>query len=121
MNVLSARMHDTLPLTFGRLAEALAQADIPSRVYSEDSLGVVSDDFVANNIGLSAAYHSPHHVDAKDTGPTVAFAIKCPPRASTRVRGARRVRAHTPRSARACIPSEGPYQSRSRASVYLAE
>jgi len=38
----------------------------------------MSDDLIVNNVGLSSAYQSPHHRDANDMGPTVAFAVKCP-------------------------------------------
>lgn len=80
MNALSSRMHAALPSTYGRLRKALEDADMRSRVFSEDADDFVSDDWVCANIGLSAAYQSPPHCDQNDMGPCMAVAIKCPVR-----------------------------------------
>ena len=38
----------------------------------------MSDDLLVHNVGVSAAYQSPPHVDGGDVGWTAALAVKCP-------------------------------------------
>ena len=87
MNALSALMHSALPRTYGRLREALVEADLGKHVYSEDTPEFVSDDWVCSNIGLSAGYQSPPHCDVNDMGPCMAVAVKCPVREGMCARG----------------------------------
>ena len=87
MNALSARMHSALPRTYGRLREALVEADLGKHLYSEDAPDFVSDDWVCSNIGLSAGYQSPPHCDVNDMGPCMAVAVKCPVREGMSARG----------------------------------
>jgi len=74
---ISARLHVLLPRTTRRLAQALEAANVRGRMYCEDAKGLVSNDGVCCNVGVSAAYQSPAHSDANDVGLTAAFSIKC--------------------------------------------
>ena len=75
----------TFTRTYGRLREALVEADLGKHLYSEDTPEFVSDDWVCSNIGLSAGYQSPPHCDVNDMGPCMAVAVKCPVRETRRV------------------------------------
>ena len=76
-NSISARLNVLLPRTTRRLSQALEAANVRGRMYCEDAKGLVSNDGVCCNVGVSAAYQSPAHSDANDVGLTAAFSIKC--------------------------------------------
>jgi hypothetical protein len=58
---------------------ALLHAKVRDQFHSAESVNFVSDDLLVNNVGVSAAYQSPPHVDPADVGWTFAFACKCGP------------------------------------------
>jgi hypothetical protein len=76
-NDISGRMRALLPSACEAMAAALEAAGVRERLYSVAARDVISDDMLVNNVGVSAAYQSPPHVDANDVGWTFAFACKC--------------------------------------------
>ena len=76
---LSVRMHDMLPSASAGMVDALEQARVRDRLYSEAAHHATSGDLLVNNVGVSAAYQSPPHFDVGDIGWTFAFACKCGP------------------------------------------
>jgi len=76
-NAMSERMHALLPQASTAMAKALSEAKVRERLYSTGAGDALSDDLLVNNVGVSAAYHSPPHFDAGDVGWTFAFAVKC--------------------------------------------
>jgi hypothetical protein len=74
---ISARLRDLMPSAMGELQEALEKACVRERLYTTLAGGVVSDDLLVNNVGVSSGYQSPPHFDVGDVGWTGAFAVKC--------------------------------------------
>jgi len=74
---ISARMRDLMPSSMDKLKEALEKAHVRERLYTTLAGGVVSDDLIVNNVGVSSEYQSPPHFDVGDVGWTCAFAVKC--------------------------------------------
>ena len=73
-NAISARLHALLPSATSRLAAALEHARVRERLYTGTmACGVISDDLVVNNVGVSSEYQSPPHFDIADVGWTAAF------------------------------------------------
>ena len=70
---ISKCMHQMLPKTTARLAQALE--DLPEHLITAEAAQFASKDFTVNNYGVSAAYQSPAHTD-EDVGWTHALAIK---------------------------------------------
>jgi hypothetical protein len=70
---ISKCMHQMLPSTTARLAQALE--GLPKYLITADAAQFASKDFTVNNYGVSAAYQSPSHTDA-DVGWTHALALK---------------------------------------------
>ena len=74
-NAISARLHALLPSATSRLADALEHERVRERLYTGTmASGVISDDLVVNNVGVSSEYQSPPHFDVADVGWTAAFA-----------------------------------------------
>ena len=76
-NSMSQRMRAMLPASCERMAAMLERARVRERLYTCAARDVTSDDLLVCNVGVSAAYHSPSHVDARDVGWTFAFSVKC--------------------------------------------
>ena len=74
---ISARMRDLMPAAMNELKEALEKANVRERLYTTLAGGVVSDDLIVNNVGVSSEYQSPPHFDVRDVGWTCALAVKC--------------------------------------------
>ena len=72
-NAISARLHALLPSATSRLAAALEHERVRERLYTTMASGVISDDLVVNNVGVSSEYQSPPHFDVADMGWTAAF------------------------------------------------
>ena len=72
-NAISTRLHALLPSATSRLAAALEHERVRERLYSSMASGVISDDLVVNNVGVSSEYQSPPHFDIADVGWTAAF------------------------------------------------
>lgn len=73
-NAISARLHALLPSSTSRLAAALEHNCVRERLYTGTmASGVISDDLVVNNVGVSSEYQSPPHFDVSDVGWTAAF------------------------------------------------
>ena len=66
-----------MPSAMNELRIALATANVRERLYTTLAGGVVSDDLIVNNVGVSSEYQSPPHFDVGDVGWTCAFAVKC--------------------------------------------
>ena len=76
-NHLSSKMHALLPFACDAMASALSAASILERCCSLMAQFVTSNDLLVNNVGVSAAYQSPPHLDTRDMGWTFAFPSKC--------------------------------------------
>jgi len=76
-NAMSERMHALLPRASAAMVDVLSKAKVRERLYSTEAGNVLSDDLLLNNVGVSAAYQSPPHLDTGDVGWTFAFAVKC--------------------------------------------
>ena len=76
-NAMSERMHALLPQASAAMVKVLSEAKVRERLYSTRAGDVLSDDLLLNNVGVSAAYQSPPHLDTGDVGWTHAFAVKC--------------------------------------------
>ena len=76
-NAISKRMRAALPTACQVALKALEAAKVRERLYCKAANGVMSDDMLTNNVGMSAAYQSPAHVDKNDMGWTAAMAVKC--------------------------------------------
>lgn len=82
-NAISARLHTLLPSATSKLAAALEHERVRERLYTGMmASGVISDDLVVNNVGVSSEYQSPPHFDIADVGWTAAFSgtfVGCDP------------------------------------------
>ena len=83
---LSERMKALLPSSMESLSQALQDAGVRERLYSQAANECVSTDLLVNNVGVSSAYQSPPHFDVGDIGWTFAFACKCDHNCKVRVR-----------------------------------
>ena len=83
---LSERMKALLPSSMESLSQALRDAGVRERLYSQAANECVSTDLLVNNVGVSSAYQSPPHFDVGDIGWTFAFACKCDHNCKVRVR-----------------------------------
>ena len=70
-------MRAMLPRSCEATRAALEVAELRDRLFSTLASGVISDDLLVNNVGVSAAYQSPPHFDVNDIGWTFAFSAKC--------------------------------------------
>ena len=76
-NALSKSMHAMLPRAAAGMVDELRKVGVRERLYSALAPGVLSEDLLVNNVGVSAAYQSPPHFDVGDVAWTFAFAVKC--------------------------------------------
>ena len=74
---IAARLKSLLPCASCRLSEELCVARVRERLYCAQAAVLMSEDGLVNNVGVSAAYQSPAHVDRNDVAWTAAFAVKC--------------------------------------------
>ena len=74
---IATRLNGLLPRASRRLSQELAAAKVKERLYCAQAGNLISRDALVNNVGVSAAYHSPAHVDRNDVAWTAAFAVKC--------------------------------------------
>ena len=74
---IAHRMAELMPHMCARLKRAMVECRVRERCRTSVGPAVCSEDLLVCNVGASAAYQSPEHLDAADVGWTTAMAVKC--------------------------------------------